>query len=145
MCGIVGYIGKNKKAIEVLINGLENLEYRGYDSAGIAYISDNELNIIKEKGRIQNLKNNLNLNTESRLGIGHTRWATHGTANKNNAHPHRCNNITIVHNGIIENYIELKEELMNIGYTFKSETDTEVASALIDYLYSKYNSGRKDC
>ena len=140
MCGIVGYIGKNKKAIEVLINGLENLEYRGYDSAGIAYISDNELNIIKEKGRIQNLKDNLNLNTESRLGIGHTRWATHGTANKNNAHPHRCNNITIVHNGIIENYIELKEELMNIGYTFKSETDTEVASALIDYLYSKYNS-----
>ena len=143
MCGIVGYIGKNKNALEVLINGLEHLEYRGYDSAGIAYIDNSELNIIKEEGRIKNLKDNVDFNKTSSLGIGHTRWATHGGVNKTNAHPHKCGNITIVHNGIIENYIELRNELINEGYEFKSETDTEVACALLDYLYKKYNDMNK--
>ena len=136
MCGIVGYAGKNKKAIPVIISGLESLEYRGYDSAGIAYVKDNKINIIKEQGKIVNLKNNLDLNEESNLGIGHTRWATHGKPTKENSHPHHVGKITLVHNGIIENYIELKEELINKGYKFKSETDTEVACALIDSLYN---------
>ena len=143
MCGIVGYIGKNKNALEVLINGLEHLEYRGYDSAGIAYIDNSKLNIIKEEGRIKNLKDKVDFNKTSSLGIGHTRWATHGGVNTANAHPHKCGNITIVHNGIIENYIELRNELINKGYEFKSETDTEVACALLDYLYKKYNDINK--
>ena len=136
MCGITGYVGKNKKAIPVIISGLESLEYRGYDSAGIAYIKDNKLNIIKEQGKIINLKNKLDLNCESNLGIGHTRWATHGKPNEVNSHPHHVGKIALVHNGIIENYQELKEELTNIGYEFKSETDTEVACALIDSMYN---------
>ena len=136
MCGITGYVGKNKKAIEVIINGLESLEYRGYDSAGIAYIKDNKLNIIKEQGKIINLKEKINLDEESNLGIGHTRWATHGRPTKENSHPHHVGRITLVHNGIIENYQELKEELIKKGYQFKSETDTEVACALIDSLYN---------
>ncbi len=135
MCGIVGYIGKNKRAKNVVINGLERLEYRGYDSAGIAFSNDNEIVIQKEEGRISNLKNNIDFNKKSNIAIGHTRWATHGVPSKDNAHPHKCNKITIVHNGIIENYIELKEELKKLGYTFNSETDTEVACALLDYLY----------
>ncbi len=139
MCGIVGYIGKNKKAKDVVIRGLERLEYRGYDSAGIAYASNNEVIIQKEKGRIANLKNEVNFNDKVNLAIGHTRWATHGVPSKENAHPHKCGKMTIVHNGIIENYIELREYLQEMGYTFKSETDTEVACALLDYLYSIYN------
>lgn len=140
MCGIVGYIGKDKKAIEVLLNGLKHLEYRGYDSAGIAFISDNNLNIIKEKGRISNLEEKTPSNIDSNLGIGHTRWATHGIASKENAHPHKCGKITIVHNGIIENYNELRNELIKArAYDFKSETDTEVACALLDHYYNKYH------
>lgn len=135
MCGIVGYVGKNKKCLPVIISGLETLEYRGYDSAGIAYKKDDKINIVKQKGKIINLKEKINLNDESNLGIGHTRWATHGKPTIENSHPHNVGKITIVHNGIIENYIELKEELMNIGYKFKSETDTEVACALIDSCY----------
>lgn len=135
MCGIVGYAGKNKKCLPVIISGLESLEYRGYDSAGVAYLKDNEIKIVKEKGKIVNLKEKLNMKDESNLGIGHTRWATHGKPTLINSHPHQVGNITVVHNGIIENYIELKEELMKIGYTFKSDTDTEVACALIDSLY----------
>lgn len=137
MCGIVGYIGNNKKAIETIISGLEALEYRGYDSAGIAYITDNHINILKRKGRIENLKNDLDFNTNSSLGIGHTRWATHGEPNETNAHPHKCGKFTIVHNGIIENYAELKKELEEQGYTFNSETDTEVACATIDNIYKR--------
>lgn len=135
MCGIVGYIGKNKKAKDVVIKGLERLEYRGYDSAGIAFADGNKVIIQKEEGRISNLKNNVNFNEKSNIAIGHTRWATHGVPSKNNAHPHKCGKITIVHNGIIENYIELRDELKELGYTFNSETDTEVACALLDYLY----------
>ena len=135
MCGIVGYIGK-ENAIEVLINGLEKLEYRGYDSAGIAFLTDN-IKILKNKGKIKNLKNKVNLDEKSTLGIGHTRWATHGEANETNAHPHQVGKITLVHNGIIENYEKIKKELINKGYTFKTETDSEVGCALLDFLYQK--------
>lgn len=134
MCGIIGYIGK-EKCIPKIISGLEALEYRGYDSAGIAYIKNNKVIIKKEKGKIINLKNNLDFDKETYLGIGHTRWATHGEANKVNAHPHNIGKWTIVHNGIIENYAELKLELLDKGYTFKSDTDTEVACAKLDDLY----------
>lgn len=136
MCGIIGYIGKNN-SIPILINGLKNLEYRGYDSAGISYIKDNKLKITKEKGKIANLEKIVNKEDYSNIGIGHTRWATHGKANVTNAHPHHQGNITIVHNGILENYIELKMALECSGYKFKSETDTEVACAYIDYTYKK--------
>ena len=137
MCGITGYVGKNNNAIKVVLDGLESLEYRGYDSAGIAYTNNNEINIIKEKGKIINLKNNIDFNIKSNLAIGHTRWATHGEPNKVNSHPHQVNKFTIVHNGIIENYIELKEELLKNNYTFKSSTDTEIAAAYIDFIYKK--------
>ena len=137
MCGITGYIGKNNNAISVVINGLESLEYRGYDSAGIAYTYNNKLTIIKEKGKIANLKKKINFDIKSNLAIGHTRWATHGEPNKINSHPHSSGKFTIVHNGIIENYIELKEELIKNGYSFKSSTDTEIAVAYIDYIYKK--------
>ena len=143
MCGILGYVGNNNKGVESVLNGLEHLEYRGYDSAGIDYVHNNKLNIIKEKGRISSLKNDLNTNEESNLAIGHTRWATHGGVTKANAHPHTCGDITIVHNGIIENYLELKKELEQKGYTFKSETDTEVACALLDDLYQKHKDINK--
>ena len=135
MCGITGYIGKNNNAIKVVVDGLEALEYRGYDSAGIAYVKNEKLKIIKEKGKIANLKLNIDFDDKSNLAIGHTRWATHGIPNKVNSHPHSCGKFTIVHNGIIENYLELKEELLKYNYTFKSETDTEIACAYIDYIY----------
>ena len=137
MCGIVGYIGKKEKTLEVLINGLSSLEYRGYDSAGIAYKKDNDIEIIKSVGRISNLKEKINFNEQTTLGIGHTRWATHGGVNEENSHPHNVGNITLVHNGIIENYAELKDELIRQGYQFKSQTDTEVACALIDSIYKE--------
>lgn len=139
MCGIVGYIGKKANALKVLTTGLSNLEYRGYDSAGVAFVLDNRLNIIKEKGKISKLKEKIDTSINSNIGIGHTRWATHGVPSKENSHPHRCGKITIVHNGIIENDQELKEELRKKGYTFNSETDTEVACSLLDYLYNKTN------
>ena len=137
MCGIVGYKGNNNNAIKVVIEGLENLEYRGYDSAGIAYLKDNKIIIEKEAGRIKNLKNKLNPKDKSNLAIGHTRWATHGNPTKTNAHPHQVGKITMVHNGIIENYLTLKEELIKNNYTFKSDTDTEIACAYLDYLYKQ--------
>ncbi len=138
MCGIVGYIG-NKNATPILINGLQCLEYRGYDSAGIAIVQNGKINIVKDKGRVSNLKNicsNANLN--SNIGIAHTRWATHGRPAKINSHPHIDNsgNFAAVHNGIIENYNELKEFLTLKGYSFLSETDTEVIPNLIHYYYT---------
>lgn len=142
MCGIVGYVGKNKKAQEVLLNGLKSLEYRGYDSAGIAFVKDNDLVITKEKGKIANLEKLIEF-TDSNLGIGHTRWATHGVANKTNSHPHKQGKITIVHNGIIENYAELKEKLINDGVKFNSTTDTEVAAALLNKIYNETNDMNK--
>ena len=117
MCGIYCYVGK-KKAIPVLLDGLASLEYRGYDSAGIAYVTD-KVNIIKEKGKLTNLIKLVDQNTDTYMGIGHTRWATHGSPNAINAHPHQQGSITLVHNGIIENYQELKKLLTE--YQLKSE------------------------
>ena len=136
MCGIVGYTG-NKNSIKVLIKGLKNLEYRGYDSSGIAFIEKDKIKILKQEGKIKNLEKLITDDDNSNIGIGHTRWATHGQASKTNAHPHRVGHTTLVHNGIIENYIKLKEELIKQGYAFKTDTDTEVACALIDSLYKE--------
>lgn len=138
MCGIIGYVGEKRFSIDVIIDGLKHLEYRGYDSAGIAYVKDNNVVIEREVGRISNLESVLKKDT-SHIGIGHTRWATHGKPTKENAHPHKVGNITLVHNGIIDNFMELKSTLMSEGYTFKSDTDTEVAAAYIDSLYKENN------
>lgn len=137
MCGIVGYIG-DKSVVPVLINGLRKLEYRGYDSAGIALFNDDGLRIIKCKGRLSCLEDKVNGEVlEGNIGIGHTRWATHGEPNDVNSHPHisQSGNIAVVHNGIIENYMKLKEFLQNKGYQFVSETDTEVVAHLVEYHY----------
>ena len=145
MCGIVGYIGKSK-ASPILINGLSKLEYRGYDSAGIATIEDGKISHIKNKGRVKELQDSNKIeNLNGTIGIAHTRWATHGKPSSINAHPHLdCHeNFAVVHNGIIENYRELRELLINAGYSFQSETDTEVIPNLIDYYYSKETSGDK--
>lgn len=138
MCGIIGYIGKKNNAIDVVIDGLKHLEYRGYDSAGIAYLTNENIVIEREVGRMNNLEKILKKDN-SNIGIGHTRWATHGKPTKENAHPHKVGNITLVHNGIIDNFMELKSVLMGEGYTFKSDTDTEVAAAYIDSLYKENN------
>ena len=105
MCGIIGYVGK-KNSLPILIKGLKSLEYRGYDSSGIAYLKEDKIKIIKEEGKVSILENNIDFNDYSNIGIAHTRWATHGVANKINAHPHSNGLFTIVHNGIIENYIK---------------------------------------
>ena len=139
MCGIVGYIG-TKNCLPILINGLKKLEYRGYDSAGIAYQKKNSIKIVKNTGRISNLEKKINYKDKSNIGIGHTRWATHGKVTITNSHPHQVGNITIVHNGILENYQEIKEELIKKDYKFKTETDTEVLCAYIDYEYNKSDS-----
>ena len=145
MCGIVGYNG-NKKAVDILLDGLSKLEYRGYDSAGIA-IQDKEIEVFKAKGKLTNLKEKLNgKELNGTCGIGHTRWATHGEPNEINAHPHVSNdgNVTLVHNGIIENYQELIQKLERHDYKLYSETDTEVLTNLIDYYYKKYKMGPID-
>ena len=137
MCGIVGYVGK-EKALPKLITGLKNLEYRGYDSAGVAILDGEKLDIVKNKGRIKNLEEILDYDKlGGNIGIAHTRWATHGIPSLENAHPHTDNkhNFAVVHNGIIENYQELKEKLIHLGYTFVSETDTEVIPMLMEYYY----------
>ena len=141
MCGIVGYIG-TKKASPILINGLLKLEYRGYDSAGISTIENDSISVMKDKGRVKNLYDLDGINDlVGTVGIAHTRWATHGKPSKQNAHPHldNTNTFCVVHNGIIENHNELKEFLKDNGYTFYSETDTEVIPNLISYYYKKGN------
>ncbi len=143
MCGIVGAISKNKNILPILITGLKNLEYRGYDSAGIAYLKNKKIKITKVAGKVTNLSSKLNKEDTSTVGIAHTRWATHGSANSINAHPHKVNHITIVHNGIIENFKELKEMLISLNYKFKSTTDTEVAAALLDFYYDKFKDINK--
>ena len=148
MCGIVGFSGSHQAA-PVLLDGLEKLEYRGYDSAGIA-VRDGEkdVTVVKAKGRLQVLKEKTDFGNaiKGTIGIGHTRWATHGEPSETNAHPHVSDdgNVTAVHNGIIENYQELKEKLTRHGYTFYSQTDTEVVTKLIDYYYKKYGMGPVD-
>ena len=146
MCGIVGYIG-NKKATPILINGLLRLEYRGYDSAGISTIENDGLSIMKDKGRVKNLYDIPGIDDlEGTIGIAHTRWATHGKPSKENSHPHQDNSksFSVVHNGIIENYNELRKFLTDNGYTFYSQTDTEVIPNLIHYYYSKDNNNNDE-
>ena len=142
MCGIVGFTGV-QQAAPILLDGLSKLEYRGYDSAGIAVRNgENETEVVKAKGRLKALaeKTDNGATVLGSCGIGHTRWATHGEPSESNAHPHKSDdgNVVAVHNGIIENYLELKEKLTRKGYVFYSETDTEVAVKLIDYYYKKY-------
>lgn len=136
MCGIIGYIGKNN-ALKVITDGLKQLEYRGYDSAGIAIKNNNEIKIFKSVGKIKELEKKIDYTIQSDIGIGHTRWATHGSVNITNSHPHKVGSITLVHNGIIENYEQLKQELIKNNYQLKSDTDTEIACGYIDYLYQK--------
>ena len=142
MCGIVGYLG-NEQAYPVLIKGLKRLEYRGYDSAGVAMINDNgDLNVYKTKGKVADLEHYCeDKNVSGTIGIAHTRWATHGAPSSVNAHPHysQSRNLAIIHNGIIENYAELKKQLIEKGMTFKSDTDTEVLVQLIEYIQVKKN------
>lgn len=136
MCGIASYAG-NKNVIKTIMTGLKSLEYRGYDSSGIAYIKNGKINIIKKEGPIKNLDKILDYDDEASIGISHTRWATHGGATDINAHPHRQGKITLVHNGIIENYNDLRNNLIEKGYVFNTETDTEVAAGIIDDLYNE--------
>ena len=137
MCGIIGVIGANN-ASEIVLAGLKKLEYRGYDSAGIALHQNNKFNIIKEQGKITKLESLLKKkNPKASLAIGHTRWATHGVPSKENAHPHSSDNVVVVHNGIIENYNEIKSTLIKSGHKFQSQTDTEVLPFLIEQHYKK--------
>ena len=137
MCGIVGYIG-DRDCADVLVNSLEKLEYRGYDSAGIAVLENGVIKVEKCKGRLENLRNKMAADGKpyGHVGIGHTRWATHGEPSDINSHPHGNKRVTIVHNGIIENYRQIKEFLISEGYSFVSETDTETVAKLLDYYYT---------
>jgi glucosamine--fructose-6-phosphate aminotransferase (isomerizing) len=152
MCGIVGYIGP-RNTLGILLNGLSTLEYRGYDSAGVSFIQDGKLELIKKKGYVKELRQAVadagftledNKTNSISAGIGHTRWATHGAPSDENSHPHMSMNgkVCVVHNGIIENYAELRTFLKKKGYKFASETDTEVAAQLIEYYYGL--NGDKD-
>ena len=137
MCGIVGYVG-NRKAQEVLLKGLSRLEYRGYDSAGVAVLESHKINLVKRQGKLRILTDVLKSSpTKGTVGVGHTRWATHGVPNDTNAHPHAdcTGKIAVVHNGIIENYLDLKKSLMREGHKFTSETDTEIIAHLIEKHY----------
>ena len=139
MCGIVGYIGR-QDALEIIISGLEKLEYRGYDSAGVAIIEDGAIVVTRAQGKLIELKKALAKKprkSSTFLGIGHTRWATHGKPSETNAHPHTAGRISLIHNGIIENYIELRERLIKTGSVFHSETDTEIAAHLLNYHVSQ--------
>ena len=136
MCGIVGYVGQ-RQAVEVIMDGLQRLEYRGYDSAGIVVAAE-QLTVVKRAGKLQRLREALvDISLEGQRGLGHTRWATHGKPNDSNAHPHCSGDIAIVHNGIIENYLPLRQRLCALGYTFSSETDSEVLAHLIAYHYAQ--------
>ncbi|HIL00968.1 MAG TPA: glutamine--fructose-6-phosphate aminotransferase, partial [Myxococcales bacterium] len=133
MCGIVGYVGQEHRAVDVLIDGLRRLEYRGYDSAGVAILAEQAIEVRRAKGKLINLEGVLRENPlEGNMGLGHTRWATHGKPSERNAHPHRAGSVVIVHNGIIENYRELRAELEALGAEIVSDTDTELIAHLIN-------------
>jgi glucosamine--fructose-6-phosphate aminotransferase (isomerizing) len=139
MCGIVAYIG-DRDATSIIVNGLKKLEYRGYDSAGIALIENGKIEVRREAGKLARLEALINEQpVHGNIGIGHTRWATHGEPNQVNAHPHLgpSGKVVVVHNGIVENYLTLREELIAEGATFKSETDTEVIAHLIEFEYEQ--------
>ena len=139
MCGIVGYIGY-REAWPIVLKGLKRLEYRGYDSAGIALINQSGLKLYKKAGKVQELENFTEGKDKSgTIGMGHTRWATHGAPSDRNSHPHTSNDgkLTIIHNGIIENYATIKEELLSRGHVFNSDTDTEVLIHLVEEIYKK--------
>ena len=139
MCGIIGYVG-NQEAVPILIGGLSKLEYRGYDSSGVAVLQGEKIAVKRSVGKLVNLQNALKANgLTGTVGIGHTRWATHGKPSEQNAHPHRSKGCVLVHNGIIENYQQLKQQLEKDGYKFVSETDTEVVAHLIDKYIQKSN------
>src|SRR6266581_3353668 len=134
MCGIIGYVG-TRDVVPVLIGGLKKLEYRGYDSAGIAVVDGNGVEVVRAEGKLGNLEAKLGEHTlKGTFGMGHTRWATHGKPNENNAHPHRdcTGQIVVIHNGIIENFLPIKQRLQSLGHEFKTETDTEVVAHLIE-------------
>ena len=145
MCGIVGYVG-NRPVVDILLDGLEQLEYRGYDSSGIALKCADDIKVYKAEGKLINLRNTLKSHVSevasSTMGIGHIRWATHGAPTLLNAHPHTCNcgNLVLVHNGIIENYKELREKLTAQGCVFRSQTDTEAVAHLVASKYAKTSS-----
>ena len=131
MCGIVGYLG-NRDAASVLLDGLRRLEYRGYDSAGVAVLNEGEMTVMRAVGKLNHLSEAIAANpTPGGVGIGHTRWATHGRPSYENAHPHRSGPIAVVHNGIIENHVELRRKLQEGGVVFQSDTDTEIVAHLI--------------
>src|SRR5690606_29729296 len=137
MCGIVGYIG-SREAYPIIITGLKRQEYRGYDSTSVALLNSDGLKVYKKKGKVQELEDSLiGKSVHANIGIGHTRWATHGEPSDVNSHPHKSNNgkLAMIHNGIIENYAQLKSELIKKGYTFKSETDTEVLVNFLEDIY----------
>lgn len=132
MCGIIGYMGPGD-AVQVIMDGLARLEYRGYDSAGVALVTDNGFEVRRAQGKLARLAEKLRTEPMSgHLGVGHTRWATHGRPSETNAHPHLAGDVAVVHNGIIENYLELKEELSAKGHRFASETDTEIVAHLVE-------------
>src|SRR6202167_238348 len=145
MCGIVGYVGNSKEVVSIIIEGLRRLEYRGYDSAGIAVGGNGDgLQVRRAEGKVRNLEEVIRLNPlDGTYGIGHTRWATHGRPTEENAHPHRdcTGKIVVVHNGIVENYVTLKRKLIEEGHTFTTETDTEVIAHLVEKYYFKTGNG----
>jgi glucosamine--fructose-6-phosphate aminotransferase (isomerizing) len=141
MCGIVGYIG-TREAYPVILKGLKRLEYRGYDSSGVALKNENGISLYRKKGKVAELEESvLGIDLHANIGIGHTRWATHGEPSDRNAHPHLSNNkkLAMIHNGIIENYAPLKQELVNKGYVFSSDTDTEVLLNFIEDIQKNNN------
>src|SRR5215510_15956166 len=146
MCGIVGYVG-DQETVPILIGGLAKLEYRGYDSAGFAVLQGDKIEIRRAVGKLANLQKSLKeKELKGTVGIGHTRWATHGKPSEQNAHPHRSKGCVLVHNGIIENYQPLKQQLRRDGYKFESETDTEVMAHLIDkYVHKGHNLADAVC
>src|SRR5437899_9553807 len=146
MCGIVGYVG-NKQVVPLIIDGLRKLEYRGYDSAGIAVVNeDHKLQIRRAEGKLRNLEEVIRIKPlDGTYGIGHTRWATHGRPTEENAHPHRdcTGKIVVVHNGIVENYLSLKKKLIAEGHKFTTETDTEIIAHLVEKHYLQTGNGHR--